>query len=53
MEDKELLAAWEKIGEIYGTQQKKFDEFKLQMQSNEYRKDTYKKLGSNAKTDWE
>ena len=52
MEDKELLAAWEKIGEIYGPQKRTFDEFKFQMQSNDYRKDTFKKLGSNAKTVW-
>jgi hypothetical protein len=49
MEDKELLAAWEKIGQIYGPQKRTFDEFKFQMQSNDYRKETFKKLGSNAK----
>ena len=33
MEDKELLSAWEKIGELYGPQKRTYDEFKFQMQS--------------------
>ena len=52
MEDKELLSAWEKIGELYGPQKRTFDEFKFQMQSNDYRKETFKKLGDNAKDVW-
>lgn len=49
MEDKELLAAWEKIEQLYGPQKRTFDEFKFQMQSNEYRKKVYGNLGDNAK----
>ena len=48
MEDKELLSAWEKIQELYGPQKRTYDEFKFQMQSNEYRKKTFTNLGRNA-----
>jgi len=49
MEEKELLAAWEKIQSMYGPQKKTFDEFKFQMQSNEYRSKVFKNVGQNAK----
>ena len=52
MEDKELLSAWEKIGELYGPQKRTFDEFKFQMQSNDYRKRTFENLAGNAKEVW-
>ena len=52
MEDKELLAAWEKIGQIYGPQKRTYDEFKFQMQSGEYRKKVFNNLGDNAKSVW-
>ena len=49
MEEKELLAAWEKLQSIYGPQKKTFDEFKFQMQSDEYRNRVFGKVGQNAK----
>jgi len=49
MEEKELLAAWERIQSMYGPQKKTFDEFKFQMQSNEYRNKVFKNVGKNAK----
>ena len=52
MEDKELLSAWEKIGELYGPQKRTYDEFKFQMQSGEYRKKVFNNLGDNAKSVW-
>ncbi len=49
MEEKELLAAWEKLQSIYGPQTKTFDEFKFQMQSDQYRNKVFGKVGQNAK----
>lgn len=49
MEEKELLAAWEKMQSLYGPQKKTFDEFKFQMQSNEYRNRVFNNVGQNAK----
>ena len=49
MEEKELLAAWEKMQSLYGPQKKTFDEFKFQMQSNDYRNRVFNNVGKNAK----
>lgn len=49
MEDKELLAAYDEITRLYGPQKRTFDEFKFQMQSEEYRKTVFEKVGNSAK----
>ena len=49
MEDKELLAAYDEITRLYGPQKRTFDEFKFQMQSEEYRKKVFEKVGDSQK----
>ena len=49
MEDKELLAAYDEITKLYGPQKKTFDEFKFQMESEEYRKSVFEKVGNSSK----